>query len=77
MARSSLSHWGPPTAPSSMASDWRAEGFVGQGDAVFVDGAAAHEVFVEAEAELELVVDQVQHFFGFRDDFGADAVTGQ
>jgi len=42
---------------------------------VFVDGATAHQVFFKAQAELELVVDHIQYFFGFGHDFRANAVA--
>ncbi|MCY1357379.1 hypothetical protein D9M69_438690 [compost metagenome] len=53
------------------------QGLVGQGHAVLVDGGAADDVFGQFEAELELVVGQLQDLDRFGHDFRADAVAGE
>ncbi|MNN05255.1 hypothetical protein D3C81_1180090 [compost metagenome] len=51
------------------------QGFVGQRHAVLVDGRATDHVVLQAEAELELVVGQLQHLDRLGHDFRTNAIA--
>src|SRR5690606_18187883 len=70
-----------PLRPADRAEQHRVglarafQGLVGQWHAVLVDGRAADHVVLQGEAELELVVGQLQHLDRLGHDFRADAIT--
>ena len=71
------SHFGPPTAPSRIASAARAdvEVLVADGRAVRVDGDAADEHLGPVDREAEALARGVEDALGRRDDLGPDAVA--
>ncbi|MNJ52901.1 hypothetical protein D3C77_482660 [compost metagenome] len=51
------------------------QGLVGQRHAVLVDGCATDDIVTQAEAELELVVGQLQHLDRLGHDFRTNTIT--
>ena len=69
----SLSYLGSPMAPNSKTDGVR---LVGIGVAHGVDGRGAHQCGTVFDLVSEFFRHAVQHFRGFGDDLGTDAVAG-